>query len=112
MCYYLKERLEGIQVFTLAQLHQRALACERRSKDTTKVVRHNVHMIECDQSSLNDESKEVYAVEMVWPKQTKSLVFPLCSRFKRNDKKRLNLHLRLENVTKYSMNYSKATTLK
>jgi hypothetical protein len=26
--YYLKERLEGIQFFTLAQLHQRALACE------------------------------------------------------------------------------------
>jgi hypothetical protein len=30
--YHLKERLEGIQFFTLAQLHQRALACESRSK--------------------------------------------------------------------------------
>jgi hypothetical protein len=28
LCYYLKEKLEGIQFFTLAQLHQRALACE------------------------------------------------------------------------------------
>jgi hypothetical protein len=27
--YYLKERLEGIQFFTLAQLHQRTLACEK-----------------------------------------------------------------------------------
>jgi hypothetical protein len=38
--YYLKERLEGIQFFTLAQLHQRALACESRSKETAKTIRH------------------------------------------------------------------------
>jgi hypothetical protein len=30
---------------------------------------------------------------------------PLCSRFKRNGNKRLNLHLMLANVIKYSMNY-------
>jgi hypothetical protein len=70
--YYLKERLEGIQFFTLAQLHQRALACESRSKELAKTVRHDVHIIECDQSSSDDESKEVYADEMVWPKQAKS----------------------------------------
>jgi hypothetical protein len=38
--YYLKERLEGIQFFTLAQLHQRALTCESRSKETAKTIRH------------------------------------------------------------------------
>jgi len=70
--YYLKERLEGIQFFTLAQLHQRALACESRSKETAKTIRHNVHVVECDQSSSEDESTEVYAAEMVWPKQAKS----------------------------------------
>jgi hypothetical protein len=70
--YYLKERLEGIQFFTLAQLHQRALACESRSKETAKTIRHNVHIVECDQSSSDDESKEVYTAEMVWPKQAKS----------------------------------------
>jgi hypothetical protein len=70
--YYLKERLEGIQFFTLAQLHQRALACESRSKETAKTIRHNVHIVECDQSSSDDESTEVYAAEMVWPKQAKS----------------------------------------
>jgi hypothetical protein len=32
-------------------------------------------MVEYDQSNSNDESKEVYAVEMVWPKQAKS---PIC----------------------------------
>jgi hypothetical protein len=38
MCYYLKEGLEGIQFFTLAQLHHRALACESQRKDTAKAV--------------------------------------------------------------------------
>jgi hypothetical protein len=71
--YYLKERLEGIQFFTLAQLHQRALACESWSKETVKTIHHNVHIVECDQSSSDDESKEVYAAEMVWPKQAKFL---------------------------------------
>jgi hypothetical protein len=70
--YYLKERLEGIQFFTLAQLHQRALACESRSKELAKMVRHDVHIVECDQSSPDDESKEVYVAKMVWPKQAKS----------------------------------------
>jgi hypothetical protein len=31
-----------------------------------------VYIVECDQSSLDDESTEVYAAEMVWPKQAKS----------------------------------------
>jgi hypothetical protein len=70
--YYLKERLEGIQFFTLAQLHQRALACESRSKETVKTIRHNVHIVECDQSSSDDESTEVYAAEIVWSKHAKS----------------------------------------
>jgi hypothetical protein len=43
MCYYLKEILENIQFFMLAQLHQKALACESRSKDTPKVI-HTMSM--------------------------------------------------------------------
>jgi hypothetical protein len=57
----------------LALLHQRALACESRSKDTAKTVRHNVHMVDCDQSSPNNKPQEVYVAEMVWPKHAKSL---------------------------------------
>jgi hypothetical protein len=49
------------------------LPCESRSKETAKTIRHNVHIVECDQSSSNDKSKEVYTAEMVWPKQAKSL---------------------------------------
>ena len=55
-------------VFCLSQGHQRAVACESQSKETAKNIRHNVHIVECDQSSSDDESTEVYAAEMVWPK--------------------------------------------
>jgi hypothetical protein len=44
--YYLKERLEGIQFFTLAQLQHRALAYECQSKETAKTIHHNVHVVE------------------------------------------------------------------
>jgi hypothetical protein len=43
MHYNFKKRLEGIQFFELTQLHQRALDCESQSKDTAKMVRHNIH---------------------------------------------------------------------
>jgi hypothetical protein len=61
------------------------LACESRSKETAKTIRHNVHIVECDQSSSDDESTEVYAAVMVWPKQAKSLA---CSSLQPVQKKR------------------------
>jgi hypothetical protein len=67
-----KRKIRRHPIFTLAQLHQRVLACESRSKETAKTIRHNVHIVECDQSSSDDESTEIYAAEMVWPKQAKS----------------------------------------
>jgi hypothetical protein len=69
----------------LAQLHQRAFAYESRSKETAKTIRHNVHIVECDQSSSDNESTEIYAVEMVWPKQAKSSA---CSSLQPVQKKR------------------------
>ena len=83
--YYLKERLEGIQFFTLAQLHQRASACESRSKELVRTVHHNVHVVEHNQSSLDVEPKEVYTAEIVWPEQAKSLA---CSSLQSGQKKR------------------------
>jgi hypothetical protein len=95
--YYLKERLEGIRFFTLAQLHQRALACESRSKEIAKTIRHNVHIVEYDKSSSDDESKEVYSAEMVWPKQAK---FSACSSLQLVQKK-------LQEEVKFTFNIGK-----
>jgi hypothetical protein len=85
LSYYLKEKLEGIQFFTLAQLHQRALACESRSKKLVKTVHHSVHIVEHNQSSSDDEPKEVYTAEIVWPEQAKSSA---CSSLQSVQKKR------------------------
>jgi hypothetical protein len=67
MRHYLNEKLEGSSFFTLAQLHQRALACESRSKEIPKATCHSINLVNYDQSSSDDEPKEVYAAEMVWP---------------------------------------------
>jgi hypothetical protein len=61
------------------------LTCESQSKETAKTIRHNVHTVECYQNSSDDESKEVYNAEMVWPKQAKSLA---CSSLQPVQKKR------------------------
>jgi hypothetical protein len=47
------------------------------------VVHHNVHVVEYDQSSSDDESKEVYAAKKVW--QAKSSA---CSSLQPVQKKR------------------------
>jgi hypothetical protein len=83
--YYLKEKLEGIQFFTLAQLHQRASACESRSKELVKTVHHNVHIVEHSQSSSDGEPKEIHTAEIVWPEQAKSSA---CSSLQPVQKKR------------------------
>jgi hypothetical protein len=69
----------------LAQLHQRALACESRSKELVKTVHHNAHIVEHNQSSSNDEPKEVYTAEIVWPEEAKSSA---CSSLQSIQKKR------------------------
>jgi hypothetical protein len=83
--YYLKEKLEGIQFFMLAQLHQKALACESQSKELVKTVHHNVHIVEHNQVSSDDEPKKVYTAEIVWPEQAKSSA---CSSLQSVQKKR------------------------
>jgi hypothetical protein len=69
------------------------------------MVHHDVHIVECDQSSSDDESKEVYAAEMVWPKQAKSSACSFLWLVQKKSKRRLSLYLMLENVIRYSTNY-------
>jgi hypothetical protein len=54
----------------LAQLNQRALACESRFKEISKSVARTIHLIERDSS--NDESADVYTAEFIWPTKAKS----------------------------------------
>jgi hypothetical protein len=79
----LRDKLDGTQFFSIAQLHQRALACESRFKETSKSVAHTIHLVERDNS--DDESADVYTVEFVWPIKTKSSA---CSSFQPVQKNR------------------------
>jgi hypothetical protein len=56
--------LGGTQFFLEAQLHQRALTYESRSKESSKSASHNVHLVERDSS--DDESAGVYTAELFW----------------------------------------------
>jgi hypothetical protein len=46
-------------------LHQRAMTCESRSKKTSKLASHKMHLVGYD--NLDDESTDVYIAELVWP---------------------------------------------
>jgi hypothetical protein len=67
---YLRDKLDGVQFFSIALLYQRALAYESRFKETSKSVALTIHLVECDSS--DDESTHVYIVEFVWPTKAKS----------------------------------------
>jgi hypothetical protein len=67
---YLRDKLDGTQFFSIVQLHQRALACESRFKETSKSVTRTIHLIERDSS--DDESADVYTAEFIWPTKAKS----------------------------------------
>jgi hypothetical protein len=66
---YLKEKLDGTQFFLLMYLHQQAMTCESRSKETSKSASHKMHLVGYDNS--DDESTDVYTTELVWPRQAK-----------------------------------------
>jgi hypothetical protein len=63
-----------------------------------------MHIFDCDQSSLDDESKDVYVAQLVWLLRPNLEPTLLYSGFKRTDKK-LNSLLMLTSVIKYLINY-------
>ena len=67
---YLKEKLEGFDYITVNHLQMRAIGTEfkyKNLKDTFKPHRSNTHVLDPDSDGSDDDSKEVYAAEFVWP---------------------------------------------
>jgi len=63
---YLRDKLESHNFITLSQLQQRALAQESRSKDVKdahRPSRHDVHVLDHNSDSSDDDSNNVYAAE-------------------------------------------------
>ena len=68
---HLKERLEGYDFFTVTQVHQRTLAIESRSKESHRHHHSSVHALDCNSDCSDNESKDVYAAELIWPSHAK-----------------------------------------
>ena len=71
---YLKEKLKGFEYHTVNYLQIKVLGLEfklKNAKDTYKPHRSNTHLLDHDSDSSDDESKEVYATEFVWPSKAK-----------------------------------------
>ena len=69
-CY--REKLVGSSFYSINQLQAKALSQETKlKKNTNKPHRSNTHVVEYDSDPSNDEDKEVYAAEFVWPASAK-----------------------------------------
>ena len=71
---YLKEKLDGFEFITVNHLQMRAIGLEfkfKNAKDTFKPHRSNTHVVDHDSDCSDDEGKEVYAAEFVWPSKAK-----------------------------------------
>jgi hypothetical protein len=71
----IRDKIEGSDFLSVAQVQVRALVVENqmnKEKDNFKSRRSNVHIIDYDSDSSNDNDKEVYAAEFVWPSKEKS----------------------------------------
>jgi hypothetical protein len=65
----IRDRLEGVEVHTLANVLVRGMAQElklNKEKEHSKPRWSNVHVVEYDSDS-SDDKNEVYVVEFVWP---------------------------------------------
>jgi hypothetical protein len=70
----IRDRLEGVEFHTLAIVLVRGMAQElklNKEKEHPKPRRSNVHVIEYDSDSSDDEN-EVYVAEFVWPSKSKA----------------------------------------
>ena len=69
-----REKLDDSSFYSINQLLGKALSQETKftkEKDTYKSHRSNTHIIEYNSDSSDDEDKEVYATEFVWPAAAK-----------------------------------------
>jgi hypothetical protein len=70
----IRDRLEGVEFHMLANVLVRGMAQElklNKEKEHSKPRRSNMHVVEYDSDS-SDEENEVYVAEFVWPSKSKA----------------------------------------
>ena len=77
---FIKAKLEEQDFLDVSQVLQKALASESRAKEARDSQKFNekpnrpVYVLGCDSNCSDDESKDVYAAEFVWPSNDKLCV--------------------------------------
>ena len=69
-----REKLDGSSFYSTNQLQAKALSQETKFKKENGIYkshRSNTHIVEYDSDSSDDEDKEVYAAEFIWPVSAK-----------------------------------------
>ena len=72
-----KEKLDEQEFLDVSQVLQKALANESRAKEARNSQKSNkkpnrpVYVVRCDSNCLDDEGKDVYTAEFVWPSSYK-----------------------------------------
>jgi len=71
--------LKAFDFLTVNHLQMKVLGLEfkfKNAKDTYKTYRSNTHVVDHDSGSSDDDGKEVYAAEFVWPSKAKPCSCP------------------------------------
>ena len=69
-----RDKLDGSSFYSINHLQAKTLSQEtkfKKEKDTYNPHCSNTHVVEYDSDSSDDEDKEVYAAEFVWPASAK-----------------------------------------
>ena len=109
-----KAKLEGQEFLDVNQVLQKALANESRAKEVKDSQKSNeksnrpVYVLGCDFNCSDDEGKDVYTGEFVWPSNDKPCICGSLSRFTKIGKK--DLLLMYPNAREYLMNYIRIDT--
>ena len=89
---YLKEKLEGFEYHIVNFLQVKVMGLEvklKNAKDTFKPHRSNTHILDHDSDSSDDDSKEVYVAEFVWPSKAKPGSVPSLKPIQKNRQEEL-----------------------
>ena len=71
---YLKDKLKGFDFLTVNHLQMTAMDLEYRFKkeqESQMTHRSNTDIVDCKFDSSDDEKKEVYVAEFIWPSEAK-----------------------------------------
>ena len=91
---YLKEKLESFNYYNLNDLQLRAMNQEykfRKAKEDCESHQSSTHD-ECESNGSDDERKEDYVAEFVWPSEAMPCFCPSLKPIKKNQREEAHFH--------------------